>query len=117
MPLIDPEPVDTYGSADAAFDLFWKTYPRKQGAPAKRLVKALWSRKVKAYSVATIQQGLERQIQVWKDEHRKSHHMPMITTWLNAEAWDTLDEVDGAPTVATKDAYAFTEGVVREPTW
>ncbi len=78
-------PSEIYRS-NAAFEAFWKAYPRRKGKKAaeKALTKAL-----RETSIETILRALARQTPSWED----LEFAPFPATWLNQGRW--ADEPEG----------------------
>ena len=72
---------------DEAFDLFWKTYPRKV---AKKDAIRAWSRIApKFYPVIMVALDRHKNLTAWKS--KGGLFIPYAATWLNGERWE--DEI------------------------
>lgn len=80
---------------DEMFEIFWQTYPRREGKQAAR---KLWSRAVKGgVPAAKIIEGAERYA---RDPNREPQYTAHPSTWLNQGRWDDepLPPRNGRPT-------------------
>lgn len=93
--------------AEFTFDMFWKTYPVKQG---KKKCQSKWS-KLKKGDIIKIQKTLEEFINT-KPFPTYTHPYPL--TYLNSEVWNDIEEQEDQSTEKTKlelgDLYAQLRG-------
>ena len=94
-PDISPNPPATPGSerevVSAAFDAFWKTYPKKVGKDAAEKV---WARKVKAEDVQAVMDALDKQRSSEQWNQDGGRFIPHPSTWLNQGRWKDEDVAD-----------------------
>ena len=94
-PDISPKPPATPGAerdtAGAAFDAFWKTYPKKVGKDAAEKV---WARKVKADDVQAVMDALDKQRSSEQWNQDGGRFIPHPSTWLNQGRWKDEDVAD-----------------------
>ena len=90
-----PQPPATPGAerdtAGAAFDAFWKTYPKKVGKDAAEKV---WARKVKADDVQAVMDALDKQRSSEQWNQDGGRFIPHPSTWLNQGRWKDEDVAD-----------------------
>ena len=78
-------------TAGAAFDAFWKTYPKKVGKDAAEKV---WARKVKAEDVQAVMDALDKQRSSEQWNQDGGRFIPHPSTWLNQGRWKDEDVAD-----------------------
>ena len=90
-----PQPPATPGAerdtAGAAFDAFWKTYPKKVGKDAAAKV---WARKVKADDVQAVMDALDKQRSSEQWNQDGGRFIPHPSTWLNQGRWKDEELAD-----------------------
>ena len=72
---------DASAQADAAFDEFWKRYPRRE---AKAAARKAWDKAIKRANPGEIWAGAER---YRDDPGREQKFTAHAATWLNADRW------------------------------
>lgn len=115
---VPPAPFAPFSDpVDQAFEEFWEAYPkgRRVSSKAKNLAKFRTAVKNGA-DPQVIVDAIKARAAWYIQEGTQPQHQKTSMPWLNGEHW--CDEVVGLRAkVAPRETYAYTEGIVREPTW
>jgi hypothetical protein len=73
--------------ADPAFDLFYETYPKRQGRSTPREPAERAWRKIKASDIPAIMQALMELKSCEEWQRNNGQYVPYASTWLNQKRW------------------------------
>lgn len=76
----------TAATNDPLFDVFWKTYPKKEGKPKAQ--KTFEKLKVTPELLQDIMSELNRQAKAKDWKHINTKFIPLAQTWLNRRDWE-----------------------------
>ena len=109
-----PIPSIKDSAADAAFETFWASYPKKVGKG--QAVKAYRSAAKRA-DAAVILAGLEAARATWKLAGTQEKFIPNPTTWLNGDRWGDETTIAADPDEQLIAAIPTVEQLVEARDW
>lgn len=87
---------------NALFDVFWKTYPRKEGKP--KALRTFEKLGINEESLPLLLRELERQAKMKDWKHINTKFIPLAQTWLNRRDWEE-DQNGALEYTNTEDQY------------
>jgi hypothetical protein len=87
---------------DAAFDVFWKLYPKKVGRDAAR---TKWTAALKRASLDEVMAGLHKYLPIWRTTEPK--FIPNPATWLNQGRWQDELRPTGTTGAPPQDQWLY----------